>query len=299
MEFINKIINASNSNDINALTALFKNSNFNVDVDANENIIAHKPSVNADKKIMVCVVSQNTGVCIKGIKDKIATFVYDDDANKSILTDKEVFLNDTSAGIIRSTFKDEKICEQKLHLWDDNIIKIGDFVTIKNSALRKGDKLYGFNISQIIPLKIAIFVEQNLDNAVKDIYFTISKSEKSARAITNKISPDKIILIYTANTTEDFKISKGCGAVYKDGCAVIDKKMRELITETAESINISFQSFVGKVTPLTEILGITGKGADVGAICIPLDNADTSLTVADINDIEQAEKLLIKILQTI
>lgn len=297
MDLIYKLTDAINSDNLTGtLCELIKNKNISVQIDTAGNIITHIKGRGNSVKTMISVVVEKSGMLITKIADKTAKFKAIGATDKSAISDKEVFYAAEPVGIIRSKYKDDKISEQTIELWEENSSKIGDFVALKYESLCKANKLYGFGVNQIIPLEVALCIVAEFKLSVNDIYFTVSFSKESAQALARKINPDYIFAVYCAEATDDFKLSDGCGIVYKDGNAVIEPKLREFMTEVAQNNHISYQPYIGKHNPLIEFFGITGGGPTVGGICIPVGHIKSSNPVADKSDIENAKKLLLDII---
>lgn len=291
---INEIINSESAAE--ELCKLIDNAYLETVTDLSDNIIIRSKNDDSDAtKIMICAVAKPADLLIKKITDNKAEFERDDEASPEAINDKEAFVGENSIGIIRSDYKDGKISKQYIELWKDINVETGVFCTVKSCISRKADALYGNYLETIIPLKSIISAANKIDKCVNSFYFTVSFSENCLKALACEIKPDYIFLIKAAEATEDFKISEGCGIVYKDGCAVTEKRLRSNMLGTAKRLDISFQPYIGRCTTLAEALSITGKGAFVGGIYIPVEHKKTACQIADINDINAAENLLVNL----
>ncbi len=257
------------------------------------NIIFYKQG--NGRKIMLLTIVNQLKLCISGVKENKAEFELCGSTELSSLKDEEVFISGSSVGIIRETKEEEK-SKYFIELWDKNIVKIGDFCNIKSSYRCKDYKLYGINLSGLIPFEIAKKSFNQVKSSVNDIYFTVSFNENSAKAIIKKLCPDIIYLVYCVKETEDFKTSNGCGIVYKDGNAVIDKSLIDFIENTAKDSGISHQVYIGKQSNFPELLGITGKGATVGAFAVPVAYLGSGCELLNTEDIKSGSSLILNAL---
>ena len=288
------VMEGSNPDIINLIKDMPKNSDMEFYVDKAENLIFHKAG--KGKKIMVSAIIPKIQIYISKVKDNKAEFELSGNIEKSALRDKEVFYKGETIGIVREDKEKDKETRHFIEKIDDASLKIGDICTVESKIRCKDNILYGIGISSIIPLKIALnAVSENKDD-VNDIYFTLSFSENSAKAAVNMIEPDYIYSIYCAEATDNFQKTNGCGIVYKDGNAVTPDTFRDLSENIAHTNQIKTQIYIGKQSPLLEIFGITGKGAEVLGICIPIEKLNSACEIACIDDIDAAVRLLAQIL---
>ncbi|MBQ3573925.1 MAG: hypothetical protein IJA16_04945 [Clostridia bacterium] len=295
MERIYKsVMEDSNTDIINLIKSMCKNPDMEISVDNAENVIIHKAG--KGKKIMISAIIPKIRVYISKINDNKAEFELSGDIEKMALLDKEIFCNGEMIGIVRESRDKEKESKYFIEKIDDTELKIGDVCTIENKVKCKGDTLYGTGINSIIPLKITENLIIGTKYSVNDIYFILSFSENSAKTAVNMIKPDYIYSIYCAETKDVFERGKGCGVVYKDGNAVVADDVRSICEETAHKNDIKTQVYIGKQSPLPEIFGIIGKGAEVLGICIPTEKLKSACEVVGIEDMDCAVKLLSQII---
>lgn len=246
-----------------------------------------------DKKVMIVVPRDEASVIITKVENKKAEFEIIGNIKKDVIFDMEAYLNDATMGIIRK--KDDKDAVV-LELWEENSVKSGDILKIKNTIKCKDKILYGFNLSVEISNRLKEYLSVNLNDGVNDIHFTADNSENSVKSEVLSVLPEIIIIAYPVNATENFEVSKGCGIVFKDGNAVTEPNLRDFVIKTAERNNIPVQAYIGSQISLIETLGIIGNGAKVIPICIPVSYLNTRNEIVDINDIEAAASLILKII---
>lgn len=294
-EFLNENLIGKYENLKEYLYSYCLHTEFECYTDNAKNIIIHKNGTG--KKIHIPILISETKVIIKSISDKnIAEFDTINYVQKSALTDREVFYGDSSAGIIRSKNTPDEKDSQIIELWDGKSVEAGDICTFKHDVSYKANKLYGFELASIIPLKTVLASIKLLSDAVNDIYFTVSFCENALKSVAGQLSADKILIICCAKAEKSFESSNGCGIVYKDGGAVIDSNVRNFIKETAEKYGIHCQPYFGKISHLTEELGLLGSGAEIGAVCIPVKHLGSRTEIIDISDIYGASDLGAKLL---
>ncbi len=295
MERIYKsVMQDSGADIIKLIESMCKNPDMEMSVDNAENVIIHKSG--NGKKIMVSAIIPKIRIYISNINDNKAEFELSGDLLKSALSDKEIFCNGETIGIVRENREKEKEPKYFIEKIDDTELKIGDICTVENKINCKGDTLYGLGVNSTIPLKIIERLVNDKKYDVNDIYFTLSFSENSAKTVVNIIKPDYIYSIYCAEATDAFKRGKGCGIVYKDGNAVLPDDIRSICEETAHKNDIKTQVYIGKQSHLPEIFGIIGKGAEVLGICIPTEKFKSACEVAGIEDMNCAVRLIAEII---
>ncbi len=275
-------------------TELSSNS-LDIYVDNADNIVIHK--LGDGKKIMVSAVMNMAKLCITNIReDNTANFELISEISDYAICGKDVISNYNSIGIVRcSECKNKSDIDKikyNIEVWDKTLVDIGDLCYIKTDINCKGDMLYGFNISSIISTKIILSIINLMRDCVNDIYFTVSFGDSGVLSAVKNINPDIFYSVYEAKTDKNFKISNGCGIVYKDGNAIISQSIKNFENDVASDNNLNVQPFIGRQNKLVEVLGITGDIDKIGAICIPVKHLGSSCEVVDTRDILSAEKLL-------
>ena len=269
------------------LIGLCKTANIEVNLDASDNIIMHKSG--SGEKIMFPFVINLSSIIINKTENSCAAFDSLCLCKAQSLADREVFNSDgVSGGIIRNVKKDD----YEVKLWEKNSVKIGEYCYAKTSVTRKYDLLYGFNTEPYICLKIIDKLLLILSDCVNDIYFTVSFDATSASACAKAVNPDKIYMIYFADSDKSFKIGDGLGIVVKDGYHITDEGVIKNLTDICKENNIKVQTFVGKASALTERLVVLFGGSGVYPICLPIECRGSGCEVSDASDTDSALKLL-------
>lgn len=269
------------------LISLCKTANIEVNRDVSNNIIMHKSG--SGEKIMFPFVINLSSVIISKAEDSCAAFESLCLCKKQSLADREVFNSDgASVGIIRNVKKDD----YEVKLWDKNSVKIGEYCYLKSNILCKDNLLYGFNAEPYICVKIIEKLIFMFENYVNDIYFTVSFDDISASACAKSVNPDKIYMIYFADSDKSFKIGNGLGIVVKDGYHITDEGVIKNLTDICKENNIKSQTFVGKASALTEKLAVLFGGRCVYPICLPIDCRESGCEISDTSDTDYVLKLL-------
>ena len=277
------------------LNKLYQNDKIQQYTDKADNIILHQGG--KGKKIVIASIINKIQLCICCVKDNKAEFEVIGKVKKESLSDMVVYLKEEPVGIIRCKNEKEDDKSYFIDIFGESEVNAGDICTIKNDIKCKGDNLYGFNVKSFTPYYSALeFVSKN-NTSVNDIYFTLSFSEGGVISAISDIKPDIIYVIYCVNETDDFKISKGAGIVYKDTNEIIDKPIRERIKTVADTNQITNQIFIGRENRVLEKIDSMGCGAEIGAICIPVKYFESRCEVANIRDIEELSRLIAEIIK--
>lgn len=268
-------------------------------VDNADNIIVRKKGTG--KKVMVSTVIKNPRLCITNIKsDNIAEVSVSEEYRSSDLCGLEAISNKGDLGIVRCAEDVDKSSEKdvSLHieLWDEKLANVADICYIKSNIYCKGDLLYGFNTSPLILTKILIDTIKQHVESVNDIYFTLSFSDFGLVSAVKKINPETLYFVYEVNADKNFKISNGCGIVYKDGNAIVAADVIKRETEVAKNNNICVQPFVGKQNKLLETLGITADINEICALCVPVKHLKSNCEVIDVKDVKSVGIMLVNML---
>lgn len=277
------------------LKKLYENDKIQQYIDKTDNIILHQQG--EGRKIAIVSVVNKIQLCICCVKDNIAEFEVIGKVKKESLSDIVVYHKEEPIGIIRCKNEKENDKSYFIDIFEESKVKTGDICTVKNSVHRKGRNLYGFNLQSFVYFKNAIEFASKENASVNDIYFTLAFSKNGLESMITDIKPDVIYFVYCVNETEEFKISKGAGIVYKDTNKIINKTIRERIKIIADTNQIANQVFIGKENRVLEKLDSLGCGAEIGAICIPVKYFESGCEVASLHDIEESSRLIAEIIK--
>lgn len=272
------------NNIFNEIKALFKTNNF-VTEESADNLIAYIPG--KGKKIMISVVVPDKKLIVKKIEKNRAEFEATWNLDKLSAANTIVYKDDHPVGVIR--FEKDK---DYISLYADEAVKIGDILEIKYETMCKDNILYTTNSNIEFARITAKKLSEQKNDTIKGIHFIVSKTGCAALSLANAEEPDCILSLYPTQSNDSFEIGGGCGIILKDGNAVTDTGLYDFLNDLAKKSNIKAQPFVGKKNNMLERLGLIGKGAKVGGICVPCDGCDGVWEVLSLEDINAAVDLL-------
>ncbi len=250
--------------------------------DKANNIIIHR--IGRGDKVLVPFLIEREEVLITSVSGNKAEFV----ANTDIKIDDKtkVYMYGKLIG-----YTSDKCIE----LLDGIRVKKGEKGYINNEVNCKADKLYGRNLKSNISLYIVNYLIKEVINSDKDLYFTLSFSKKSAKTLSEAIKPNYIYSLSYDDIGDNFKLSMGCGIVYKDGGAVINRNIVDLYLNCSKEI--PHQVYFGKSSSLSEYYLISVKGVKVGSLVIPIKKINTACEIASVEDIDSALLIYKNLLQ--
>ncbi len=259
----------------------------------NKNIVSEKCEIYKDKFDSIVVHKKGTGS-----KTQIAI----------IINDKKLTVNNVNENkaYISSNFKTEGYCgaevlndsgvvgvlktenEKSYVFLFENRVKSLDSLWIKNAVNCKGDILYGTNVWFTVSLNIVTSVLNELQGSEKDIYFTLSFDDISAKFTFKEILPQEIIYIYPVNEDDNLKLNDGFGLACKQGSSVCSK---------LESVNSSckFKLYFGQKEDGVSLF-YSSQCADYKALCVPVNGYNSSGEILNISDSENLIEFLNELL---
>ena len=282
--------------------------------DALGNLIAVKNG--NDKKIMFCAHSDEIGVIVTNIDEngflRIAP-IGGVDIHTSLYQRVE-FLNGTK-GVIAYDENVEKIEKLKFsHLYIDigsnsaeetkKKVNIGDVAVFSGETVISGD----FITSKAMDNKIGVYVLINLIKSIKNfentLYFVFSTQEelglRGAKTAAFGINPDIAIAVDVTDTGDtpnckDFAVKTGRGPAIKikDSSVLCSKKVCDYLKNIATENYIPYQLEILQAGGTDAgAIHISREGVLTGAVSIPCRYIHTPGETVNINDVENAIKLL-------
>ena len=264
--------------------------NLNIYYDDLGNLIAHKNG--RGKKIVIAIPINIEELFVTNVDDNRIYFNLKDNLNKENVIDSYVITKDNVVGVIKKENSSEFI---ETFCKTDH--KKGDSYQILSTNHCKGNKLYGRNLKLYISLKIAIELLNFNYICDNQIYFTLYFCEESVRTFINKGEYNYIFTLKYGIAENDFKLSEGCGIVYKDGNALISREVLD-ICEHASCNNINQPYFNSKKSILDSFV-VIAKNAKLGSLCIPIKYMNSKCEIADFTDINSAIEILKKIIEQV
>lgn len=187
-------------------------------------------------------------------------------------------------------------------------IKTGDVAAFERPFFNMGKRLIAKAMDDRIGCAVMIEAFRTLKNSPHEIYFVFTTQEEvGLRGATTSafgIDPDIGISLDVTGTGDtpkarrmDVGLGKGPAIKIKDGGMLSDVRVVEWMIRTAEKAKIPFQREVleGGTTDATAIQ-LTRSGVPAGCISIPCRYIHSPSEMVDIDDVNNATKLLVALL---
>ena len=272
------------------LSDTINNENLKIDIDNSGNVIIHKSGIG--KKIAVAVPINTEELYVTHLENDKVYFNLKDDTDKESIIDLYAVSKDDVIGVVK---KDNT--SAFIEIFDKLNCKTGDIFQLKSSSNCKGNKLYGRNIIVNISLKIVDYILNFINTTDKEIYLTLYFNNSSIKSLISNGNFDYIFTLKYGIAENDFKISKGCGIVYKDGNAVMPRDILEIFNKA--SVNIPNQPYFSTNRSILDNFVILAKDAELGALCIPIKYMGGKCEIADMADVNSTIEILKKIIEEV
>jgi tetrahedral aminopeptidase len=287
-----------------------------IKVDALGNLIAVKKGTG--KKIMVAAHMDEIGIMATYIDEKgFIRFSNIGGVSQYVsLGQKVKFKN----GVIGVVFYEEKLEEMKdLKLSNmyidvgakskeevEDKVKIGDVACFIGDTMKVNEMIISKALDDRSGCAVLIKTIQNLPQTENEIYFVFTVQEelglRGAKTAAYGIIPDLAIAVdgtLTGDTPGCKPMEVRCGfgpaIKIKDSSLICHPEVKKLLEASAKELGIQYQFEIlerGGSDP--GAIHITAGGIPSGAISIPCRNLHSPVETVDINDIENAVKLLTK-----
>jgi endoglucanase len=194
---------------------------------------------------------------------------------------------------------------------DDAPIKVGDAAAFYRLMDEAGERLIAKSMDDRISCAVLIETMRQLDSRAglpNTVYFVFSVQEevglKGARTSAFGIDPDLGIAIDVTRTGDTpeatpMAVALGQGPAIKimDSGMLAHPAVKDLMVERAQAAQIPYQLEVLR-RGTTDAMGIqlTRAGVPAGCVSIPTRHVHTPSEMVDLNDVQNAVKLLVEIL---
>ena len=192
--------------------------------------------------------------------------------------------------------KDKEEAEKK--------VKIGDVATYHRELVLAGDRVIGKAMDNRAGCAVLIKAMQELGETNNEIYAVFTSQEevglRGSRTSSYRINPDiglAIDVTLVGDTPEAstmaVSLGKGPAIKVKDASVICHPRLKELLTELAEKNNIPYQ-FEVLLAGGTDAgaIHLTREGIPSGVISVPCRYVHTPGEMVDLDDMENAVKLL-------
>lgn len=293
-----------------------KNYITEIKVDALGNLIATKPG--KGKKIMVAAHMDEIGVMATYIDEKgFIRFSNIGGVSPFVSVGQKVKFKNGTMGAVFYEDKLEDMKSLKLSKMYIDIgakdksdaeksVRIGDVACFVGDAVRQGDMVISKAIDDRSGCAVLIEAIKQLPQTENEIYFVFTVQEelglRGAKTAAYQLKPDIAIAVdvtATGDTPEANLMEVKCGGgpaiKIKDKSVICHPDVKRLLEVSAKNINIPYQYEVlefGGSDP--GAIHISGGGVPSGAISIPCRYLHSPVEAANLQDIENAAKLLVE-----
>ena len=187
---------------------------------------------------------------------------------------------------------------------DDCPVKIGDVAAFDRPFEDLGNRLISKAMDDRVCAAVLIETLKTVKNSPHELYFVFSTQEevglRGATTAAYSIDPDLGIasdVTMTGDTPRgikmDVSLGKGPAIKVKDGGMLADPKVVDVMVATAKKHNIPYQLEVllGGTTD-AKAMQISRAGMPAGCVSVPTRYVHTPSEMVDINDLNNAVKLL-------
>ncbi len=289
-----------------------------IKIDALGNLLAIKKA--EGKKIMVASHMDEIGVMITNIDDNgFLRFTNIGGVSPFTSLFQRVIFKDGTIGAIAmeklDEIKDLKLNKMYIDIGAPNKeealkkVNVGDVAAFYSPFAYQNNCIISKALDNRIGCFVAIETIKELKNCPNEVYFVFTVQEevglRGARTAAYGINPDIGIALdvtLTGDTpkaaTMDVSLGKGVAIKVKDNSIIAHPKVKNLMVETAIENNIPYQFEIleGGGTD-SGAIHLTRSGVPSGVISIPSRYVHSPSEMICIQDVENAIKLLVKILE--
>ena len=187
-------------------------------------------------------------------------------------------------------------------------IKVGDVAAFERPFMAMGDRLVAKSMDDRIGCAVAIESLKKLKASPHEVYFVFTVQEevglRGAGPSAYGIEPDLGFSIDVTGWGDtpgmknvELALGKGPAIKIKDGGMLSDPRIVQWMIKTAERNRIPYQReiLLGGTTDATA-MQVSRAGVPVGCISIPCRYVHAPSEMVDLNDVQNAVKLIVKLL---
>jgi endoglucanase len=187
-------------------------------------------------------------------------------------------------------------------------VKVGDVAAFERPFMAMGDRLVAKSMDDRIGCAVAIESLKKLKASPHEVYFVFTVQEevglRGAGPSAYGIGPDLGFSIDVTGWGDtpgmknvELALGKGPAIKIKDGGMLADPRIVRWMIDTAEKNKIPYQReiLLGGTTDATA-MQVSRAGVPVGCISIPCRYVHSPSEMVDLNDVQNAVKLIVKLL---
>jgi len=292
-----------------------------VRVDALGNLIARKGQAGQDGlKIMLSAHMDEIGVMVAYIDEKgFARFTSIGGVSPNTLIGNRVRFANGTVGTIHideglGGWRNKPLDIKKMYIDTGATdrkgapIKVGDAASFVRPMAENGDRLIAKSLDDRISCAVLIETMRQLETPPHSVYFVFSVQEEvglvGARTSAYGIDPDLGIAVDVTGTGDTpeatpMAVALGDGPAIKimDGGMLAHPAVKDLMIERAEAAQIPYQLEIlrGGTTDAL-VIQVARAGVPAGCLSIPTRHLHTPSEMVDLNDVQNAVRLLVEIL---
>lgn len=257
------------------------------------------------RRIMIACTASESGCLITGTTKNRADIMFFDNINPVVWLGTGMRSENGCYGVLRSEKENKsETGTEDLYLdfgipCKENKIETNSFALPCSETVRSGNIIFGNGLSSKSGMAVLLSALEKCADSDLNLCFAFLQGRpgtSSAEAIAAKYRPDCLITVFGYAADKNFSVGKGAGILLKDGNAVAGEDMRSRMIDAADSLGIPYQLYIGKRNPLNEKLSISGGGAHLCGICIPVDGLGDPVESVSSEDIEKSVNLLLKVI---
>ena len=292
----------------------------NIRVDTLGNIIARKGEKSTEgQRIMVAAHMDEIGLIVTHIDENgFARFTNIGIPFARYLTGGHVRFTNGTRGVVDSeppegsyhgiVSPDKMFIDVGATSPRDCPVKVGDVAAFERSFIEMGDRLVAKSFDDRIGVAILIETMRKLKTSPHELYFVFTVQEevgvRGAITATFGVDPEigiSVDIVPAGDTPKasntHLELGKGPAVLIKDFGMLAEPRIVRWMTDTAEKARIPYQRNVQRIGGTdASAMQITRSGVLAGSLSIPTRYAHSPSEMVDINDVENAIKLLTNLL---
>jgi len=192
---------------------------------------------------------------------------------------------------------------------DECPVRVGDLGAFTRPFIKLGNRYVAKSLDDRIGVAVAIEVAKRLRNTPNEVQFAFTTQEevglRGAKTSAYRLDPDVGIALdvtRTGDTPKGIKMAVNLGGgptiKVRDSGSLSDPRVVDLMVKRAEASRIPFQlEVLAQGTTDATAIQLTRAGVPVGVISIPCRYIHTPSEMVDADDVENAVRLLLALLE--
>ena len=187
-------------------------------------------------------------------------------------------------------------------------VKVGDVAAFERTFLEMGDRLVAKSFDDRIGVAVLIEILRRFKSSPHELYFVFTVQEevgvRGATTAAFGVDPEigiSVDIVPAGDTPKadntKLELGKGPAVLIKDSSMLADPRIVRWMIDTAENVRIPYQRNVQRIGGTdAKAIQITREGVLAGSLSIPTRYAHSPSEMIDINDVENAVRLMLELL---